>query len=68
MQEFKHITEETKATILYEQNKKTLEKMKRDVELMESGGFELQSRFENIKRKSPCPCGSGKKFKNCHGE
>ena len=22
---------------------------------------------KKIKRNSPCPCGSGKKFKNCHG-
>ncbi|MGT2959002.1 preprotein translocase subunit SecA [Streptococcus bovimastitidis] len=23
--------------------------------------------YENVKRNDPCPCGSGKKFKNCHG-
>ncbi|WP_019779886.1 SEC-C metal-binding domain-containing protein, partial [Streptococcus sobrinus] len=23
--------------------------------------------FTNVKRNDPCPCGSGKKFKNCHG-
>ncbi len=23
--------------------------------------------FTNVKRNAPCPCGSGKKFKNCHG-
>ncbi|WP_460058933.1 SEC-C metal-binding domain-containing protein [Pseudolactococcus yaeyamensis] len=23
--------------------------------------------FSNVKRNAPCPCGSGKKFKNCHG-
>ena len=23
--------------------------------------------FENVGRNDPCPCGSGKKFKNCHG-
>jgi preprotein translocase subunit SecA len=22
---------------------------------------------EKVGRNSPCPCGSGKKFKNCHG-
>ncbi|MFZ8102737.1 SEC-C metal-binding domain-containing protein, partial [Staphylococcus arlettae] len=22
---------------------------------------------ENIGRNDPCPCGSGKKYKNCHG-
>lgn len=24
--------------------------------------------FKNIGRNEPCPCGSGKKFKKCHGE
>lgn len=23
--------------------------------------------FTNVKRNDPCPCGSGKKYKNCHG-
>ena len=23
--------------------------------------------FANVGRNDPCPCGSGKKFKNCHG-
>ena len=23
--------------------------------------------YANVKRNDPCPCGSGKKFKNCHG-
>ncbi|MGO2199950.1 SEC-C metal-binding domain-containing protein [Lactococcus laudensis] len=23
--------------------------------------------FSNVKRNDPCPCGSGKKYKNCHG-
>ncbi|MCL5008725.1 MAG: SEC-C metal-binding domain-containing protein, partial [Patescibacteria group bacterium] len=23
--------------------------------------------FENVGRNDPCPCGSGKKFKKCHG-
>ena len=23
--------------------------------------------LSNVKRNDPCPCGSGKKFKNCHG-
>ena len=23
--------------------------------------------FENVGRNDLCPCGSGKKFKNCHG-
>ncbi|WP_373236589.1 preprotein translocase subunit SecA [Cohaesibacter celericrescens] len=24
--------------------------------------------FENVPRNAPCPCGSGKKFKHCHGK
>ena len=23
--------------------------------------------YANVGRNDPCPCGSGKKFKNCHG-
>jgi uncharacterized protein len=28
---------------------------------------ELAARFARAKRNDPCPCGSGKKFKHCHG-
>ena len=31
----------------------------------EPGG--LGSEFEDVGRNDPCPCGSGKKFKKCHG-
>jgi len=24
--------------------------------------------FEGVSRNSPCPCGSGDKFKHCHGK
>ncbi|HRU36017.1 MAG TPA: SEC-C metal-binding domain-containing protein, partial [Candidatus Paceibacterota bacterium] len=24
-------------------------------------------KFKNVGRNDPCPCGSGKKFKKCHG-
>lgn len=27
----------------------------------------LQERFKGVGRNDPCPCGSGKKFKRCHG-
>ena len=27
----------------------------------------LNNEFENVGRNAPCPCGSGKKFKHCHG-
>ncbi|MBK7443055.1 MAG: SEC-C domain-containing protein [Bacteroidetes bacterium] len=27
-----------------------------------------QSPFKNISRNAKCPCGSGKKFKHCHGK
>jgi preprotein translocase subunit SecA len=26
-----------------------------------------ESEFGNVGRNDPCPCGSGKKFKKCHG-
>jgi uncharacterized protein len=28
---------------------------------------ELEQRFATARRNQPCPCGSGKKFKHCHG-
>ena len=28
---------------------------------------ELQQRFARAHRNDPCPCGSGQKFKKCHG-
>ncbi len=28
----------------------------------------LGKKYENVKRNDPCPCGSGKKFKKCHGK
>lgn len=28
----------------------------------------LQERFKGVGRNDPCPCGSGKKFKRCHGK
>jgi uncharacterized protein len=28
---------------------------------------QLQAAFANAKRNDPCPCGSGRKFKQCHG-
>lgn len=28
----------------------------------------LRQRFKGVGRNAPCPCGSGKKFKNCHGK
>jgi preprotein translocase subunit SecA len=27
----------------------------------------VNSEFENVGRNDPCPCGSGLKFKKCHG-
>jgi uncharacterized protein YecA (UPF0149 family) len=29
--------------------------------------FGMSSRWTNVGRNDPCPCGSGKKFKKCHG-
>lgn len=30
--------------------------------------MELEARFKGVGRNDLCPCGSGKKFKNCHGK
>ena len=34
----------------------------------EKAAFFAAYRQGGLKRKDPCPCGSGKKFKNCHGD
>ena len=68
MQEFKNLQTGDMLTRIYEENEETLRKMLEDTEKMKSDGYDLTGRFRNIKRKSPCPCGSGKKFKNCCGE
>ena len=30
--------------------------------------METDQQYKNVGRNDPCPCGSGKKFKKCHGE
>ena len=30
--------------------------------------FVKDGEFDNVGRNDPCPCGSGKKFKQCHGK
>ena len=32
-----------------------------------SGGSQAGSSYGNVARNAPCPCGSGRKFKRCHG-
>jgi preprotein translocase subunit SecA len=34
----------------------------------EAGGKKPVVRDDRIGRNDPCPCGSGKKFKQCHGK
>jgi len=33
----------------------------------ETDGDEMPEGWENTGRNDPCPCGSGSKFKHCHG-
>lgn len=34
----------------------------------DAGGAQQQARADHTGRNEPCPCGSGKKYKKCHGE
>jgi preprotein translocase subunit SecA len=34
---------------------------------LDAGGGALPAGWENTPRNNACPCGSGKKFKKCHG-
>ncbi|WP_409513404.1 preprotein translocase subunit SecA [Campylobacter sp. MIT 99-7217] len=47
------------------QNKELLQK---SVEMGANEDNPGQSEFKKVPRNSPCPCGSGKKFKECHGK
>ena len=33
-----------------------------------AGGITVKNMIANVGRNDPCPCGSGKKFKHCHGQ
>ncbi|KKQ22168.1 preprotein translocase subunit SecA [Candidatus Wolfebacteria bacterium RIFCSPLOWO2_01_FULL_38_11] len=65
---------------LYQQMLEDFEKMAENVEkIAETGGVSApmpvnsaiklsqDPKYKNVGRNDPCPCGSGKKFKKCHG-
>jgi len=35
---------------------------------MQAGGITVRNSLPKVGRNEPCPCGSGKKFKSCHGQ
>jgi uncharacterized protein YecA (UPF0149 family) len=37
------------------------------MQIMAEAEKQLEARFAQAGRNDPCPCGSGKKFKRCHG-
>ncbi|CAN5815837.1 preprotein translocase subunit SecA [soil metagenome] len=39
-----------------------------DGEATEGGGAESVDEYADVPRNAPCPCGSGRKFKRCHGD
>ncbi|CAN5587518.1 preprotein translocase subunit SecA [soil metagenome] len=39
-----------------------------DGEATEGGGAEAVDEYSDVSRNAPCPCGSGRKFKRCHGD
>jgi preprotein translocase subunit SecA len=39
-----------------------------DGEATEGGGVEVVDEYGDVPRNAPCPCGSGRKFKRCHGD
>ena len=38
------------------------------MQLVAAKETQLQAAFATVKRNDPCPCGSGRKFKQCHGK
>ncbi len=56
--------------LVYQQVKKILEVDLKGLinQIEEKKSFtDLEEKFKKTKRNDPCPCGSGKKFKKCHG-
>ncbi|MEK7549134.1 MAG: preprotein translocase subunit SecA [Patescibacteria group bacterium] len=54
-----------------EENKEKLETNRGPAQNMEINQRKLTQRepaFKNVGRNDPCPCGSGKKYKKCHGK
>lgn len=39
-----------------------------EAQSVEEAPAKQEPSFKNVGRNDPCPCGSGKKFKNCHGK
>jgi len=50
-----------------EAHRKQLEAAEKEKELQESAGKPLRRGEVKVGRNDACPCGSGKKFKHCHG-
>jgi uncharacterized protein len=38
------------------------------MQILAMGERQLDEAYANTGRNDPCPCGSGRKFKHCHGE
>ena len=63
-----------KKVIDYQKEEATYAQLYKEIELANKQGKITQANQQknqpikknNIKRNDPCPCGSGKKFKNCH--
>ena len=67
------IQEEVVALLLKSEIRKTEPKKEEKREFVEAGGSAGASSrgpivsTSTVGRNDPCPCGSGKKYKNCHG-
>ena len=62
---FNHIDETMKSMAsLYQQGRAPADVMQ---QLAEKGGEKAQGSLGKVSRNQPCPCGSGRKFKYCHG-
>jgi preprotein translocase subunit SecA len=62
MQEYRHPDTDEFNRKFMEDTDERLDEMRQH---MEAEGNTLTKEVRGIKRKDPCPCGSGKKFKNC---
>ena len=46
-----------------------VDKIRKKMPVWKQGGkIDFTEQFSKVGRNEPCPCGSGKKYKNCHGK
>lgn len=65
IREFEHVIEAISDRSSLTNEKECMDRFHESVAMYEA---QVKLAHDKIQRNEPCPCGSGKKFKNCHGK